>query len=96
MGTDRKPVVRLEENWGQLKKFQKVSVQNKMPWQINYSYVHITFLKDFPAGFGKKLFLSLKKEKEIFHSDLALKHIPTDMCLEVPRKKYMSMGKKAA
>lgn len=31
----------------------------------------------------------------MYYSDSALHDIPTDMCLEVPRKKYVSMGKKA-
>lgn len=35
-----------------------------------------------------------REKKKIFYSD-SLQDIPTDMCLEVPRKKYVNMGKKA-
>ncbi len=35
------------------------------------------------------------KQKKPFYDDSALHHIPTEMCLELPRKKYISMGKKA-
>lgn len=70
------------------------SLQIKMPWQIHYNYVHIKRLSSWLWEI--KLSVSLYKEKGISPSDLALKHIPTDMCLEVPKKKYVSMGKKAA
>lgn len=43
------------------------------------------------AGFVK---LSQEKKMKIFYSD-SLQDIPIDMCLEVPRKKYVNMGKKA-
>lgn len=41
----------------------------------------------FPAGFGNK--------ERRCPGDSGLVDLPTDMCLEVPKKKYISTGKKA-
>lgn len=91
---DRKPILLLGDSWGQFvhKNREKLCAVSVMPSFIDWvEFLSLLINMIYPVGFVK---LSQEKKMKIFYSD-SLQDIPTDMCLEVPRKKYVNMGKKA-